>query len=593
MDDKIAQAVEQWLNDSAIDDADKQEIRELKSAGDEKALKDRFYQDLEFGTGGMRGIIGAGINRINVYTVGAATQGLANYVLAQGEDAAKKGVAIAFDSRRMSEEFARRTACVLAGNGIKAYLFDALRPTPELSFAVRHLACTAGIVITASHNPAEYNGYKVYWSDGVQVVPPHDKRIIEEVRNVGAFSNVKTMAYDEACSQGLIKLIGRDIDQVFLEHVHLTCLRPDSCKRQGDKLKIVFTGLHGTGSVLVPEALCERGFYQVIEVPEQREPDGDFPTVESPNPEETAALTMGIELARNKCADLVIGTDPDADRVGIAVRGPTGEYELLTGNQTGALLTYYICEEMTRTQKFPANAVMITTIVSSDLMKTIARSYGAEVIETLTGFKWIGSKVEQFEQDKQAGKPSKDYIFGAEESYGYMPGMFTRDKDAVTSAACIADLAAVTAERDMTLFDLLQELFKRFGYFQEGTKSLVLPGADGAAKIQQMMERFRKQPPKSIGDITVDTMTDLMSGEKRSLKNDSVVGQVDLPASNVICFELADRTKVIVRPSGTEPKIKFYVLTREAAEDLQRARRVATKRIETILDDLIANGQGE
>jgi len=587
MDQIVESAVDAWLNDPAIAEADKREIRDLVAAGNEKELTDRFFRGLEFGTGGMRGVIGAGLNRMNVYTVGAAAQGMANYISGQGEAARKAGVAIAYDCRRMSDVFAERTACVMAANGIPAYVSERLRPTPELSFAVRYLKCTAGVVITASHNPPQYNGFKAYWSDGVSVVPPHDENIMAEVAKVGGFGNVKTMPADEAKTKGLLKIIGKEIDEPFLHAVQTSCLNPEVCRQQGERLKIVFTGLHGTGSVLVPEALRRRGFRQVIEVPEQAAPDGNFPTVKSPNPEEGAALDMAVALARKEGADLVIGTDPDADRVGIAVRVPSGGFELFTGNQTAALLTYYICDELTRAGRFPKNAVLVTTIVSGDMMKTIARSYGAEVIEVLTGFKYIGQKVCEFEQQGTPGNPSKTYIFGAEESYGYMPGTYTRDKDAVTSACCIADLAAVTAARGRNLYDLLQELYQRFGYFQEGAKSLTLPGADGAARINDMMQRLRTRPPASIGGIAVATIADLLTGEIRDARTGKPAGRYDLPAADVVFFTLDDGTKVIARPSGTEPKIKFYVLTHAPGDDVPKARAAATARIEAVIENIV------
>lgn len=591
MDAAVKRAVDAWLSDPAIAERDKQEVRDLVDRCDGKELTDRFYRELEFGTGGMRGTIGAGLNRVNVYTIGLAAQGLANYVARRGEGAKRAGVVIAYDCRRMSDVFAERVASVMAGNGIKAYLFEKLRPTPELSFAVRHLGCTAGVVITASHNPPEYNGFKAYWSDGVQVVPPHDKNILDEVARVGGFAHVRCMDPQQAQSAGLIELIRREVDEAFLKQVDASCLDPDLSREQGRNLKIVFTGLHGTGSVLVPEALKRRGFVNVIEVPEQRDPDGEFPTVESPNPEEGAALTMGIQLARREHADLVIGTDPDGDRVGIAVRGPGDEFVLVTGNQIAALLTYYICEALQQRGRFPEDAVLITTIVSGDMMKTIARSYGAEVIETLTGFKWIGEKVSAFEKARLSGRPSKTYIFGAEESYGYMPGTFTRDKDAVTSAAFIADLAALAASRGRGLYDLLEDLFRQFGFFAEGAKSLVMPGADGAARIKGMMERLRDDPAAKIGGVDVVTVADLLTGDIRRVDNGDVVGRYDLPSSNVLLFTLADDTKVVARPSGTEPKIKFYVLTRGGGEELDKARSAASNRIKAIIDDMVGRAR--
>jgi len=586
MEQAIQAAVDAWLNDPAIAEVDKQEIHQLVQAGDEKELTDRFYQDLAFGTGGMRGLIGAGRNRMNVYTVGAAAQGLANYVAAQGQQAKERGVAVAYDSRRCSDLFAQRTAAVLAGNGITAYLFEALRPTPELSFAVRHLGCTAGVVITASHNPADYNGFKAYWSDGVQVVPPHDANIMKCVQDVGGFGNVKAADFKQACADGLIKIVGREVDEAFLKHVDESCLSPEISREQGGKLKIVYTPLHGTGITLIPEALKRRGFRQVLVVPEQGTPDGNFPTTTYPNPEEGAALNLGIELAQREGADLVIGTDPDADRVGIAVRGDDGRFHLITGNQIAALLTYHICETLKRAGRFPDDGVLVTTIVSGDMMKDIARAYGAEVIETLTGFKWIGQKVSQFEADRAAGKPSKTYIFGAEESYGYMPATFVRDKDAVTSTAYIADLAAFAASQSKNLLQLLDELFSRFGYYQEGAKSITMPGKEGADRIRAIMDRLRHDPPRAFGGVPIQTVADLQTGQISQFGTGQVVGRYDLPASNVLLFTLLDGSKVIARPSGTEPKIKFYILTRRPGDDLAKARSSATALIDAITADL-------
>ncbi len=589
MDAAIKAAVDGWLNDPAIAEADKKEVRDLLAWGNEKELTDRFYQGLEFGTGGMRGVIGAGLNRMNVYTLGAAAQGLANHVARQGEAAKKAGVAIACDSRIMSDVFAERTAQVLAGNGITAYVFEALRPTPELSYAVRHLKCTAGAVVTASHNPSPYNGFKVYWSDGVQVIPPHDEAIIAEVRAVGGFGNVKVMDSAEGRAKGLIRTIGRDVDEAFLNEVDASCLSPDVSREQGKRFKIVYTPLHGTGATLIPEALKRRGFERVFVVPEQAAADGRFPTVKYPNPEEGAALTLGIELARREGADLVIATDPDADRMGIAVRRPDGEFVLMTGNQIAALLTYHICETMTRRGRFPGNAVLITTIVSGDMMKDIARAYGAQVIEVLTGFKWIGARVSEFEALARTGQPTKTYIFGAEESYGYMPKTYVRDKDAVTSAAYVADLAALAAAEGRTLYDVLVSLFTRFGYYQEGAKSITLPGKEGADRIKAMMARLRASPPRVLGGIGVSTVGDLKTGETRDLHSGRVVAKFDLPASDVILFTLADGSKVVARPSGTEPKIKFYMLTRRPADDLDKARADATALFEAIGADLMQN----
>lgn len=583
-------AVDKWLADPAIAAADKDEVRALIAAGDERELTDRFYCDLEFGTGGIRGILGAGPNRMNVYTVGAAGQGLANYIAKQGDAAKKSGVAIAHDSRRMSDAFAMRVATVLAANGITAHLFSALRPTPLLSFAVRHLKCTAGVMITASHNPPEYNGLKAYWNDGGQVTPPHDTNIIAEVRGVGAYANIREVTEADAAAKGLLHRLGREMDDAFLALVDKSCLAPEMCRAQGAKLRVVFTPLHGTGGTLIPEALRRRGFAHVIEEPKQSVPDGDFPTVKSPNPEEGPALAMAIDLAKKENADLVIASDPDADRVGIAVRDERGQFVLMTGNQIGSVMAYYICEQLKRNGTMPANGVVLSTIVSGDLMKEIGRSYGAEVVEVLTGFKWIGERIRLYEEEGSVDSPSKQYIFGAEESYGYMPCDFVRDKDAVTSAAFIAEAAAFAAAEGTTLFGLLNRLFEKYGYFREGAKSLTLPGADGAAKIKSMMQSLREKPPASIGGVAVGSVGDLKTGDIRETKSGNVVGRYDLPSSDVIVMTLADGTKVIARPSGTEPKIKFYILTRETPGDVARGAALTQSKVEAISKEVAAWG---
>ncbi len=586
LDPTVKSAVDDWLADSAIADTDKAEVRALVDSADEQELKDRFYQDLEFGTGGMRGIIGAGRNRMNLYTVGAAAQGLANYLVKTGGDSGGAAVAIAFDCRRMSQEFARRVACVLAANRIRVFLFEALRPTPELSFTVRKLGCTAGIVITASHNPPEYNGLKAYWCDGGQVVPPHDAGIIAEVRRVGPFSNIKLIDEQTAVERGLLVRIGESIDEAFLSKVDDSCLCPEISRKHGKTLKIVFTPLHGTGHRLVPEALRRRGFRHVLVEPAQSEPNGEFPTVKSPNPEESAALEMGIALARRERADLVIATDPDADRAGIAVRRADGEYELLTGNQIGALLTYFICEQLTAAGRFPERAVVLSTIVSSDLAKEIARSYGAEVMETLTGFKWIAAKIREFEEAAARGEPLKTFIFGMEESYGYLPCTFARDKDAVTSCAFIADAAAFAAERGMTLHEMLADLFKRFGCFREGAMNITMRGKHGADQIKAVMHALRTTAPQTLGGAAVISAADLLTGIERRIKDGAETKCFDLPASDVLIFSLAGGTKVIARPSGTEPKIKFYILTRSTERDLPKAHAACTELIRSIESDL-------
>jgi len=582
MEQTVRTAVEAWLKDRAIASDDRREIRSLFADGNERELTERFYRELEFGTGGLRGIIGMGLNRMNIYTVGAAAQGLAAYIARQGEAANQAGVAIACDSRRFSDVFARRVACVMAGNGITAHLFDALRPVPELSFAIRHLGCTAGIVITASHNPPEYNGLKAYWTDGGQVVPPHDEAIIAEVRRVRGFSNVRLADFERACGEGLIKIIGRGVDEAFLQEVQASCLNPEACRTQGKRMKIVYTALHGTGGTLIPEALRRRGFEHVIEVPQQAKPDGDFPTVKSPNPEEAAALDLAIALAGREGADLVIASDPDGDRMGMAIRNAQGAFELVNGNRIAALLTHYLCEQRSRKGAFPKNAVVLSTIVSGDLMKEIARSYGAEVVEVLTGFKWIGDRLRRYDEAGVPGRPSKAFVFGAEESYGYMPACFVRDKDAVTSAAMIAEAAAAAAVEGKTLHTVIEDLFRRFGYYQEGAKNITMPGKEGAARIKSLMDGLRSDPPDAFAGCQVMTIGDLMTGEIRERRSGRVVDRYDLPQSDVLLFKLEDGTKVIARPSGTEPKIKFYILAKEPAANLDEARKAATAKIERI-----------
>lgn len=592
MEPNVCAAVENWLNDPAIADADRAEIRELQTNGDEKELTERFYKDLDFGTGGLRGILGNGINRMNVYTVGAAAQGLANYILGCGEAAAKAGIAIACDSRRMSNEFAARVACVMAGNGITAYLAESLRPTPWLSFAVRHHGCTAGVVITASHNPPEYNGFKAYWNDGGQVVPPHDSAIIDKVRGVGGFSNVQAIDFAEGRAKGLIKVIGKETDEAYLQALQETCLHADACRDQGRKLKIVYTPIHGSGGTLIPEALRRRGFANVIKVPEQAKPDGDFPTVKSPNPEEAAALAMAIALARKEGASLVIASDPDADRMGIAVARPDGEFELFNGNRIAAVLCHYICDRLTKSGRFPDNAVMLTTVVSGDLMKEIARGYGAEVVETLTGFKWLAKAMLDYDQAGLPGKPTKAFVFGAEESYGFLPVSFVRDKDAVASAAFVAEAAAVAAADGQTLLDVLHRLFREYGYYQEGAKSFVWPGKTGAERIEALMDHLRSRPPKEFAGHVVKTIADLNTGELKRAGSGELISRYDLPKSNVLIFALDDGSKVIARPSGTEPKIKFYILTKEASADVAAARKAATAKIAKISTQLEAIADG-
>lgn len=584
LDATVKTAVDAWLANPAIVEADRAEIRGLLDAGNESELTDRFYTDLSFGTGGLRGVLGAGRNRMNVYTVGAAAQGMAAYIARQGDAAKSAGVAIAHDCRRMSREFAMRTALVLAGNGIKAYVFEKLRPTPALSFAVRHLNCMAGVVITASHNPPEYNGFKAYWQGGAQVVPPHDKGIIDAVRAVGGFENVRSLDEEAARKQGLLVDIGDAVDEAYLSRVQETCLNPTVCREYGSQLKIVYTSLHGTGGQLIPQALKRRGFEHVYEVAEQAEPDGEFPTVKSPNPEEPAALAMANDLAKRESADIVIGTDPDADRVGMTVRDADGKYVHLTGNRIGALLTWYICEQHKHRKTMPKRGIVLSTIVSSDQMKVIAESYGAEVIETLTGFKWIAEQMAKIDADE--GPDARTFLFGAEESYGYLPVTFVRDKDAVASAAFIAEAAAYAEAIGKTLIDVLDDLARAFGVYAEGAKSITLKGKSGAEQIVTIMNGLRSECPASIGGIAVERVGDLKTGAIVERSSGERVGGYELPASDVIVMVLEDGSKVIARPSGTEPKIKFYFLVREAGEDVKAASAEAAAKIARLEEDV-------
>lgn len=533
--------VQAWL-EGGYDEATKQAIRDMMANPGE--LNESFYKNLEFGTGGLRGIMGVGTNRMNKYTVAMATQGLANYVKKSFAGIAKPKAAISHDSRNHSREFAEITAHVLAANGFHVYLFDGMRPTPELSFAVRHLGCQTGVMLTASHNPKEYNGYKAYWDDGCQLVPPHDVNVIDEVLKIKDVKDVKMSGHDEE-----IEIIGENVDSVYLNRVEKNSLNPDVIKRHHD-VKIVYTPLHGTGITLIPRMLKKLGFTNVNVVEEQAVPDGNFPTTPSPNPEEHAAMEMAVNLAKKIDADIVFACDPDADRVGVAVKRPDGEWMLLNGNQTLSVILYYLVKQWKEKGMLKGNEYVIKTIVTSELPADIAKKAGVQCFDTLTGFKWIGSKIREME-----GKGI--YIGGGEESYGYMIGDFVRDKDAVSACSMIAEIAAWAADQGKTFFDVLVDLYREFGFYKEGLLSVVRKGKSGAEEIQQMMRDYRSNPPKSIDgsevvcikDYQLHESTDMRTGKKEHL---------DLPTSNVLQFFTADGNKVTVRPSGTEPKIKFY-----------------------------------
>ena len=539
---------QEWCESGDFDEATKKELEGIR--GDEEEIKDRFYQDLEFGTGGLRGVIGAGTNRMNLYTVGRATQGLADYIKEQhGED---KGVAIAYDSRHMSPEFSDAAALCLAANGIKAYRFESLRPTPELSFALRELGCIAGIVVTASHNPPQYNGYKVYWEDGAQVTAPKDEEIIRKV-NQTEFSMIRTMDREEAKSKGLYITIGSEIDDKYMDALKKQVLNPELIKKHGKDLKIVYSPFHGTGNVPVRRILSELGFENVYVVPEQELPDGDFTTLDYPNPEDKKAFKLALELAAKVDADLVLATDPDADRLGVYAKdSKTGEYMVFTGNMSGMLICEYILSQRKERGLLKDDSALIKTIVSTNMADKVAQAYGLNLIEVLTGFKFIGEQIKKFED---TGKGT--YEFGFEESYGCLVGTHARDKDAIVAVMCLCEAAAYYAEQNMTLWDQMIAIYEKYGYFKEGQYTMTLAGADGAAEIKAMMEKLRQDAPKKLGCYEVLESRDYARDVVVNTKT-GATGTTGLPKSNVLYFALEDDAWCCVRPSGTEPKIKFY-----------------------------------
>lgn len=538
----------EWLTNAYFDADTKAELERI--ASDENEIKERFYTDLEFGTAGLRGIIGAGTNRMNIYTVRKATQGLANYILKSGN--AEKGVAIAFDSRRMSPEFAQEAACCLAANGIKAYVFDSLRPTPELSYAVRKLGCIAGINITASHNPPEYNGYKVYWEDGAQITPPHDKGIMDEVKAVTDYTTMKTMPAEDAKAAGLYEEIGAEVDDAYIAELKKQVIHQDAIDAVGKDLKIVYSPLHGTGNIPARRILKELGFENVYVVKEQELPDGEFPTVSYPNPEAAEAFELGLKLAREVDADIVLATDPDADRLGVRVKDKNGEYHDLTGNMSGCLLADYEIGQRNALRGLPEDGYLIKTIVTTNMADAIADYYNTGLIEVLTGFKYIGQQILGFETSKKG-----EYLFGFEESYGCLIGTHARDKDAIVATMALCEAAAYYKTKDMTLWDAMIEMYERYGYYKDDIQSITLKGIEGLAKIQEILETLRKNPPAEIAgykvlkarDYKADTIQDMQTGE---------VSSTGLPTSNVLYYDLSDDAWLCVRPSGTEPKVKFY-----------------------------------
>lgn len=543
---------ERWLASPKVDEDTKKELLALK--GNEAELESRFGVMLEFGTAGLRGIMGAGLNRMNVYTVRQATQGLANLIAGQGEAAKTRGVAIAYDSRNHSREFALEAARVLAAAGILSYVFDELRPTPELSFAVRELKCIAGINITASHNPREYNGYKAYWEDGAQLPPDHADVVLREIRSSDIFDDVHEIPLDQAEKKGLVRYVGRDFDEKYMARVLEQSVDAESVKACADNMKIVYTPFHGAGYRIVPEVLHRLGFRHILTVAEQMKLDGNFPTVKSPNPEDKEGFRIAIEMAKREDIDLIIGTDPDSDRVGIVVRNAKGEYISLTGNQVGILLTDYVIRRRQQTGSMPPHPALVTTIVSTRMVFEICRRNNVDVFEVLTGFKFIGEKIKEFE-----ASGSHSFIFGFEESYGYLAGTYARDKDAVVGSMLIAEMAAYYKTCGMTLYDAIEALYREYGYYGERTVAVNMQGFDAFERMKATMKRMRGEAPAEIGGTKVAALRDYLSGQRVETAT-GASSPTGLPKSDVLFYELADGSNVVVRPSGTEPKVKLYVL---------------------------------
>ena len=569
----------EWLGSDCFDAETKAELKAI--ADDEKEIQERFYKELEFGTAGLRGIIGAGTNRMNIYTVGKATQGLADYILANGGD--NKSVVIAFDSRRMSPEFATAAALCLAANGIKAYVFESLRPTPELSYAVRKLGCIAGINITASHNPPEYNGYKVYWEDGAQITPPHDTGIMDRVKAITDYSVIKTMDKDEAVKAGLFEVIGQEVDDSYIAELKKLIIHKDCIDQVGKELKIVYTPLHGTGNIPVRRILAELGFENVYVVPEQELPDGEFPTVSYPNPESAEAFELALSLAKEKDADIVLATDPDADRLGVYVKdSATGEYITLTGNMSGCLIGDYEIGQRKETAGLPEDGKLIKTIVSTNMADAIAKYYGVDLIEVLTGFKYIGQQILGFET---SGKG--EYLFGFEESYGCLVGTHARDKDAVVATMKLCEAAAYYKTKNMTLWDAMLAMYDRYGYYKDDVKAVSFQGREGLMKIQSIMKSFREMPPKKVGAYSVTAMRDY----KNNTITDMATGEVKetgLPISDVLYYDMSDNAWLCVRPSGTEPKVKFYYgVTGTSLKDADDKSAELAKEVMKLIDDVL------
>ncbi|MCI8836176.1 MAG: phospho-sugar mutase [Ruminococcus sp.] len=570
---------QEWLSNPYFDADTKAELESIKE--DENEIKERFYTDLEFGTAGLRGIIGAGTNRMNIYTVRKATQGLANYIQKKGN--MQKGVAIAFDSRRMSPEFAEEAALCLAANGIKAYVFESLRPTPELSFAVRKLSCIAGINITASHNPPEYNGYKVYWEDGAQITPPHDKGIMDEVKAVEDYTTMKTMSLEEAKAAGLYESIGAEVDDAYIAELKKQVQHQDAIDAVAKDLKIVYSPLHGTGNIPARRILKELGFENVYVVKEQELPDGEFPTVSYPNPEAAEAFELGLKLAKEVDADIVLATDPDADRLGVRVKDKDGVYHTLTGNMSGCLLAdYEIGQKKEREGSLPEDGKLIKTIVTSNMADAIAKYYGVDLIECLTGFKYIGQQILGFET---GGKG--EYLFGFEESYGCLIGTHARDKDAIVATMALCEAAAYYKTKGMNLWDAMVALYDRYGYYKDDIQSITLKGIEGLAKIQEILETLRKNPPTEIAGYKVLRARDYKADTIKDMETGAVTG-TGLPSSNVLYYDLTDDAWLCVRPSGTEPKVKFYYGVKGTSlEDADTKSAAMGKEVLAMIDEMI------
>ena len=564
----------EWCESSDFDEETKKELLEIKDNKEE--IEDRFYKELEFGTAGLRGIIGAGTNRMNKYTVGKATQGLANYIKEKGTQ--NKGVAISYDSRKMSKEFSMQTALILNANGIKTYLFENLRPVPELSFAVRKLKCTAGVMITASHNPPKYNGYKVYWDDGAQIVAPIDKDIIEKVRSIKSYKEIKEISREEAEQKGLFNIIGKEMDDEYINKLKSLILNPEIVKEQGKTLKVVYTPLHGTGNTVAERLLKEIGIQNLYVVPEQKDPDGNFPTVDYPNPEDKKAFKLALELAKKVNADVVLANDPDADRLGIYAKDTkTGEYMTYTGNMSALLIAEYRISQMKEKGILPKKGMIITTVVSSNLTRAIAKEYNLKCFEVLTGFKNIGAVMRKEEEKSDGYK----YVFGFEESYGCLIGDYARDKDGIAAVMALCEAACYYKSKGKTLWDEMNNIYKKYGYYKETQVSIVMEGAEGAEKIQQMMLNMRNTPVNKIGnykvlmfeDIYKDYVKDMVTGEERT---------TGLPKSNVLYYELEDNNWCCIRPSGTEPKIKLYMGVKGKSEE------EADKKLEDLKNAMVA-----